>query len=354
MLETIRELALERLANRGRRRRCGARMQRGSSSSHVDPGWRTTPTLPRAAARARDSRGREYPGRDRLGGGGRATRTRRSTLAVELEHYWVTNSPFEGARILTRLLESEGVSSLVLARGLRCLGGCEQIVGDYDAAATAYARSLAGFEQLGDERGVANLLHRQASLACARGDSAQARTLVARWTRSSSAFARHGSRRSSPGHSLTRSRLDGNNASRDSSSISRARRRAGAIGFVWWEAVMTGSAAEVADLLGLASEALRLALRALDLCHEVGDRQNTAWGLATLAAVERDLGNVDRAAVLWGAVEAEERRGRLGPGSSSASRSPRDSRMSRATASSAGIALTLDEAVAYALSVDSG
>ncbi len=202
------------------------------------------------------------------------TQTPRSTLAVELESYWATNSPFEGARILTRLLEIEGVSPLALARGLRCLGGCVQIVGDYDAAAAAHARSLAGFEQLGDERGVANLLHRQASLACARGNPAEARTLIAQVdailtrVRAPRLEAQH------PGTLAHVERLDGNNAAALELYLESAR-RAEAIGFVWWEAVMTGKAAEVAESLGQASEALRLALRALDLCHQVGDRQNT-------------------------------------------------------------------------------
>ena len=274
------------------------------------------------------------------------------TIVVDLEIYWATNGPFEGARILARLLELQGVSALVRARGLRCLGGCAQIVGDYDAAGAAYAASLAGFEQLGDERGVANLLHRQASLVCARGDSAQARTLVAQVDEILERVRAPRLEAQLPGILAHAESLDGNNAAALDLYLESAR-RAGAIGFVWWEAVMTGSAAEVADALGLTSEALRFGLRALELCHEVGDRQNTVWGLATLAALERDLGNADRAAVLWGAVEAEERRGRLGAWEQK--REPTAARLADVPRDGVqrGHALTLDEAVAYALSVDS-
>ncbi len=232
-------------------------------------------------------------------------------LAVELESYWATNSPFEGARILTRLLEIEGVSALALARGLRCLGGCAQIVGDYDAATAAYARSLAGFEQLGEERGVASLLHRQASLACRRGDPAHARILVAQVDAILTRIRAPRLEAQLPGALAHAEVLDGNNAAALELFLESAR-RAEAIGFIWWEAVMTGEAAEVAKSLGRASQALGLILRALDLCHHVGDRQNTVWSLATLAALVRESGDSDRAAVLWGAVEAEERRAPLG------------------------------------------
>ena len=113
---------------------------------------------------------------------------------------------------------------------------------------------------------------------------------------------------------------------------------------------MTGGAAEVADSLGLASEALRLGLRALDLCHEVGDRQNTAW-------VARDARGARPRVGRRGSGGGALGRGRSGGaarparrvGASSASRSaarladvPRDG-VQR------GHAMTLDEAVAYAL-----
>ena len=71
--------------------------------------------------------------------------------------------------------------------------------------------------------------------------------------------------------------------------------------------------------------------------------------------VEPRPGNADRAAVLWGAVEAEE--GAAGSVAWEQQREPL-SRATRATsrvdACQRGHALTLDEAVAYALSVDSG
>ena len=132
MLETIRELALERLAESGEEealRRAhtewflGFALRSGLAEDSTVLLQRHELVIPEGAnIRAAIDCAEEARDADTA-----------LTLAVELESYWHTNSPFEGARILTRLLKNEGVSSLVLARGLRCLGGCEQIVGDYDA-----------------------------------------------------------------------------------------------------------------------------------------------------------------------------------------------------------------------------
>ena len=347
MLETIRELALERLAESGeveKLRRAhadwfvGLALRSGLAADSTVLMQRHELVIPEGAnIRAAMGWAEEAGDADTA-----------LALAVELESYWETNSPFEGARILTRLLEIEGVSSLVVARALRCLGGSAQIVGDYDAAADAYARSLAGFEQLGDERGVASLLHRQASLACARGNPAEARTLIAQVDAILTRVRAPRLEAQLPGTLAHAEALDGNNAAALELYLESAR-RAEAIGFVWWEAVTTGNAADVAETLGLAREAIRLALRAVDLCHQVGDRQNTVFALATLAAFVRESVDENRAAVLWGAVEAEERRAPLG-----AWERHRESFAARLRGLPShgvqrGQTLTLDEAVAYAL-----
>ena len=351
MLETIRELALERLAESGEEealRRAHAKWffelarRSGLADDSTFPVQRHDLVIPEGANLRAAIHWAE----------GANDADTALTLAVELELYWATNSPFEGARILTRLLESVGVSPRAQARGLRCLGGCVHIVGDYDASAAAHARSLAGFEQLGDEWNVANLLHRLALVACARDDPAAARTLIARMDAILLRFPVPRLQVWRSGALAHVERLDDNNDKAIELYLESAR-GANAIGYVWWEAVMTGEAAEVADSLGRATEGRRLALRALELCHDVGDRQNTVWGLATLAALERDLGNADRGAVLWGAVEAEERRGRLGAWEQK--REPMAARLADVPRDGVqrGHALTLDEAVAYALSVDS-
>ena len=288
MLETIRELALERLAESGEEealRRAHTEWflelarRSGLADDSTFPVQRHELVIPEGAnLRAAIRWAEEADDADTA-----------LTLAVELESYWATNSPFEGARILTRLLEIDGVSPLAQARGLRCLGGCVHIVGDYDASAAAHARSLAGFEQLGDEQGVANLLHRQALLACARDDPAGGSHAHRSGGRNPQ--ARSGAAARGAAARGTRSRRAARREQVAALELFlESARRAEAIGFVWWEAVMTGEAAEVADSLGHASEALRLVLRALDLCHQVGDRQNTVWSLATLAALVRRVG----------------------------------------------------------------
>jgi predicted ATPase len=275
------------------------------------------------------------------------------TLAVELEGYWETTSPFEGARIFGSLLEHPDVSTALRARAFRALGGASQITGEFDAAADAYTRSLACFRELGDEAGTARLLHRQASIACRLGDPDGARAILLEVAENVARVQAPRLEAQLPGTLARVELLSGNNAAALELLLESAR-RAETIGFVWWGAVMTGTAAETAESLGRTAEALQLAQRALVLCHEVGDRQNTVWGLATLATLAYASGKADRAAVLWGAVEAEERRAPLGVWERQ-----RESFAARLSALPndgvlRGRALTLDEAVGYGLSVDSG
>lgn len=275
------------------------------------------------------------------------------TLAVELESYWETTSPFEGARIFGSLLERPDVPTALRARAFRALGGASQITGEFDGAADAYSRSLACFRELGDEAGAARLLHRQASIACRLGDPDGARAILLEVEESLARVQAPRLEAQLPGTLATVELLSGNDAAALELLLESAR-RAEAIGFVWWGAVMTGNAAETAESLGRTDQALQLARRALALCHELGDRQNTVWGLATLATLAYASGEADRAAVLWGAVEAEERRARLGVWERQ-----RESFAARLGALPSdgvqrGRTLTLGEAVAYGLSVDSG
>lgn len=79
------------------------------------------------------------------------------------------------------------------------------------------------------------------------------------------------------------------------------------VGWAWWEAAQLGNLAESALEGGRTEEGERRAREYLALAREIGDRTNTVYGLAQLAWVATDRGDAERAAVLWAAVEAEER-----------------------------------------------
>ncbi len=101
-------------------------------------------------------------------------------LATSVEWFWIMQDPREGMRWFARLLEpgAEPVPLETRAHALRAYGGSTDIAGDDAAAAQLYERSLALFEQLGDEHGRAVLLHRLGIQAMRRNEPARARALV--------------------------------------------------------------------------------------------------------------------------------------------------------------------------------
>jgi hypothetical protein len=92
----------------------------------------------------------------------------------------------------------------------------------------------------------------------------------------------------------------------------RSRELARAVGFRWWEGGVLDHLAEYALRLGRTDEARDFIADGLRLATEIGDRQTTVWTLAYaawLAALKLQAGRAGR---LWGAIEAEEGRARVG------------------------------------------
>jgi hypothetical protein len=119
-----------------------------------------------------------------------------------------------------------------------------------------------------------------------------------------------------------------------------------------------GTAAECALSLGRTDEGQERAIRALAINREIGSRQWMLFSLATLAWATAQTGDAERAGRLWGAIEAEAERGRIGQWEEG----ERDEyaahllpvagpEFDRGVAT--GTAMPLDDAVEYALSVDS-
>jgi len=87
---------------------------------------------------------------------------------------------------------------------------------------------------------------------------------------------------------------------------------AGAIGFTWQRTRMLRRLAdwelEHGDLAG----ARRDCEEALELSNGLGDRISIVFALARLSRIAAESGDLHRAGLLWGAVEAEEDAGGLG------------------------------------------
>src|SRR6267143_3915335 len=96
-------------------------------------------------------------------------------LLVALEQFWVFGYTAEGMRWHSAFLQhADAVPPLLRARALRSFGSSASFDGDFDLAERVCEASLADYEQLGDEHGIAVWLHRLSISALIHGDVQQA------------------------------------------------------------------------------------------------------------------------------------------------------------------------------------
>jgi len=269
------------------------------------------------------------------------------SLVVELENYWVTQSPVEGNRRARDLLARGGTSERLRARAHRIVGSTSPWA-EADAAAEAYGVALGAFRALGDEAGVARLLGRLASVATWRRDFDEARRLIAQAQEILSRVEAPRLEAQLPGVLAQVERASGNYELALELCLETAR-RAHEVGVTWWEAAGLMTAGEVADELDRPDEAASLLREGLRLSHSIRDSQNTGFALALLAALAAEGGDANRAGVLWGAFENIERRSPVDGWHEERDAFERRVRGVPEEAVQRGRKLTLDEAVAYAL-----
>jgi predicted ATPase/class 3 adenylate cyclase len=312
MLETIHEFAAERLSESGeedelRRRHAGFFLALAESANlsaeAIDLGPRPELVLPeqdnlRAALDwAADT------GEIELG----------LRLAIALEQFWVAAGPYEGARRVQAFLDrAADIPDVVRARAIRVLGGMIFMTGDYDRGDELTRQSLELFRSLGDEAIVAELLIRLAiHLHYSSGDIAGAHTLIDE----SQAINRRLGSRSTEAMTLgllgeiawTEGRTD------DALDLAaRSGEAAAEVGFTWWQMHQLYHGSEWSLALGRTGEAEAYGRDALRLAVAVQDRQLIVYLLAILAGTAAAQGHLEKAGAVWGAVEAEEARGRVG------------------------------------------
>jgi predicted ATPase/class 3 adenylate cyclase len=234
-------------------------------------------------------------------------------LVVELENLWATTSSQEGGEWAAAFLEAAGddAPAELRARTLRVQGGMNLIAGNATGAGEQWDESLAIHRSLGDERGVAILLHRLSTPAARMGDWPRAKALA---EESLAGFRRVGWRKGEPQAlsmlaDVARHEGDLEHALvllEESAAI------ADEVGFVWWLAGALANSAAVSLDLGRIADATRQAQRALSISHAMKDRAAVLCELAVLAEIAAVGGNPRRAGALWGAVEAEMARAPAG------------------------------------------
>jgi predicted ATPase/class 3 adenylate cyclase len=271
-------------------------------------------------------------------------------LAVSLEQYWVTNSPAEGARLLRDLCERGAeLPPELRVRAIRSLAGCIYIQGEFDEGARLSEEALGMYRELGEDWGIAHMLLRAAVDASRLGDNARARNLL----EESLSLWKSQFNEAQVTLQLGTITFGEGRLEEALELVDRAARLAHEIDFVWWETNALETGAEIALNLERTDHARERATSGVALAHSIGDRQGIVYGLGLLAWAAADAGEADRAGRLWGAIEAEAMRGRIGQWE--AERDDYATHVFRVTGADfdrgleGGRRMALDDAVAYAL-----
>ena len=275
-------------------------------------------------------------------------------LATALDMFWVVTDPSEGLRWFAALLDRATVAPPELrARALYVYATQAQPAGDEDLAQRLYQESLDAYRQLGDDRGAALALVRLALCAFYRGDDEEASELCAEGL----ALNRRVANRVGETEALG---VAGEIAYRRGDKqagielIEQSADLAAQIGFSWWRSRMLRKLVDYLLELGKTSEAEGEACESLRLARLHSDPPPIVFTLARLARISAETGRSERAGLLWGAIEAEEERRRMGGWENERDRfaAPVLSHSGPAfqRGRQQGRQLALDEAVAIALS----
>ena len=225
-------------------------------------------------------------------------------LLVALEQLWVLGYTAEGMRWFTAFLErADGQPPLLRARALRSFGSSAHFAGEFDLSSRLWEESLDEYERLGNDHGVAVLLHRLSIRALESGDVERARELSER------SLDLHRRLENDKGAVqpltllgaialLTGDRDGGVALLEESADL------AGRVPWRWWRAGTLSALAEVAIAEGREVDARALLRDALDLALQLGDRVGLSWYLSQFALALAREGKTEDAGRIWGAVEA--------------------------------------------------
>jgi predicted ATPase len=225
-------------------------------------------------------------------------------LLVALEQFWVIGNTAEGMHWFSAFLERGGaVSPLLRARALRSYGSSASFAGEYDLAERLWEESLAEFERLEDDHGIAVLLHRLSISALLRGDVGRARELSER------SLELHRRAENDKGAMQPLSLLGSlalQTGDRDTgvALLEESAELAKKIGWRWWRAGTLGALADVAIAEGRDDEACVLLGEAIALARQHFDPVGLSWYLSQFALTLAREGRCEEAGRLWGAVQA--------------------------------------------------
>ena len=267
-----------------------------------------------------------------------------------LEMYWGTNDPIGGRERLDAflVLGGDALEPQVHGKALRLRGATFDMTGRSDLAEPVYARAIELLRLAGDEQEIAHLTLRIANCAIKQGDVERAKQLATEAVDADPPIALS---------ILAQVAFAEKHAARAAGIARQAADAAAAAGQTWWRGVTLLGASEGLLALGELETAQEFFVEGLDLLRSVQDLVNLPIAFAAGAALAGRLGDDSRAGTLWGAAEAD------------AARRPRSTTMQAIEeyepyvepvrgpefeeALERGRAMSLEDAVAYALERDS-
>jgi predicted ATPase/class 3 adenylate cyclase len=233
-------------------------------------------------------------------------------LVVSLENYWATALPEEGLEWATTFLDSgSDRDSRVVARALRVQGGMRNLL-QLEGSEESWTEALAILRTFGDDRGVATLLHRFSNTAIRRGDWPRVRELA---EESLALHRRVGNPKGEAqalGSLAAAARAEGD-PERALELLRESCELADSVGFRWWHSGMLATMAQIQLELGRLDEAKTSVRKALAQSHAMHDRRGVVYELGLLAEIDASAGDARLAGVLIGATEAENERAPAGP-----------------------------------------
>jgi predicted ATPase/class 3 adenylate cyclase len=305
MLETIREYAVDRLAEGGE----DAAIRERHATFYLDFAEAAEPELVRA---------NQVEWLDRLAADGPNITAALGwlleqnrideglRLSVAMRFFWLRRAPFgEGSRWLTAFLErpADGVSPRTRARALAAAGSFNHRLGRLDETRTLYRDALTLFREAGDLIGEARLLRNLASVAIDLGEFEEAESLL---TESRAVADRNGNPRSVAdvvGLSGTLAFAQGD-YDQASARLKEASDRFRVLGDVASVMDASGDAAYMTALNGDAVGAATLFAESLSFAMDLEAPDRISWALLGTGNLAAAKGDAAQAVRLFGSAAA--------------------------------------------------
>ncbi|TMK60380.1 MAG: adenylate/guanylate cyclase domain-containing protein [Actinobacteria bacterium] len=225
-------------------------------------------------------------------------------LLVALEQFWVSGYTDEGMGWYRAFLErADDAPPLLRAPALRSFGSSAHFSGDFALAERLWEESLSIYESEQNEHGIAVLLHRLSISALEKGDPELARE---RAERSLELHRRADNDKGAcqPLSVLGALAMRSGDVDAGVALLEESARLGKQAGWRWWHAGTQSALADIALAQGRAGHAKNLLRESIHLACQIRDRVGLSWYLSQFAVACAMEGETREAGRIWGAVES--------------------------------------------------